>query len=86
MSANTRIVVREGEELSEAIKRFQKRFNNARRRPAYKRRYGYYEKPGELRRKKRRLKERNRRIIGSGGGPVNPNLYPRLLYSREGEK
>jgi ribosomal protein S21 len=47
-----RVVVREGETIKSALDRLQRHVKRLKNRPAHKHRYGYYEKPCELRRKR----------------------------------
>jgi ribosomal protein S21 len=47
-----RVVVREGESLKSALDRLRRHVKRLKNRPAHKARYGYCEKPSELRRKR----------------------------------
>jgi ribosomal protein S21 len=55
-----KIIVREDESPVEALQRFTEAVDRTYSKPWYKRRYGYYEKPSELRRKKRKMQKRNK--------------------------
>jgi ribosomal protein S21 len=57
---SVRVVVRDGESLAVALRRFKQMVHREYNRPADRRRYGYYEKPSELRRKRQKLRERSR--------------------------
>jgi ribosomal protein S21 len=48
------VVLRDGEDLETALKRFERYCRRDQRRPWTKRRYGYFEKPSALRRKRMR--------------------------------
>jgi ribosomal protein S21 len=54
------ISIREDETASEALRRFSQAVDRAYLKPWYKRRYGYHEKPSELRRKQRKMQKRNK--------------------------
>jgi ribosomal protein S21 len=47
-----RVVVREGESLKSALDRLRRHVKRLKNRPAHKHRFGYFEKPSELRRKR----------------------------------
>ncbi|MBI5961548.1 MAG: 30S ribosomal protein S21 [Chloroflexi bacterium] len=58
------VIPREDENFEETLIRFRRAVRRAYERPWHKRRYGYYEKPGALRRKKNRTRDHNRRGAG----------------------
>jgi len=49
---SVRVVVREEESIKSALDRLRRHVKRLKNRPAHKPRYGYYEKPSELRRKR----------------------------------
>lgn len=51
-----RVVVRDGEDFEQAFDRFQRLARSEYERPWTKRRYGYYEKPSALRRKRAKMR------------------------------
>ncbi|HTE18304.1 MAG TPA: 30S ribosomal protein S21 [Armatimonadota bacterium] len=71
------VVVREGEDLDSALTRFAGHCRRDQARPWTKRRYGYYESPSALRRKRKRWQEmkaraRGRKIGRMGGWKSYP--------------
>ena len=76
---SVRVVLREGESARVALARLDILVKRVDGRPAHKRRFGYYEKKSELRRK--RVKKNSFR---SG---MRLNVYPHsALYARTGPK
>ena len=60
-----RVEIRQGEDLFLALRRLAEAVDRCYGRPWTKRRFGYYEKPSILRRKKARMR---RRQLQAGGG------------------
>jgi ribosomal protein S21 len=52
--------IHEDEPFEEAVRRFHMLVEAEYRRPWYKRRYGYYEKPSALKRKRRKMERHNK--------------------------
>ncbi|MBZ0282961.1 MAG: 30S ribosomal protein S21 [Anaerolineae bacterium] len=65
----TRVAVRPTENFDSALRRFNRKVRHNTKRPWYKRRYGYYEKPSALKRKRRKMQRRNWRH----------NIYTRVI-------
>jgi ribosomal protein S21 len=62
---SAKVIVAEGEDLSKALRRFNQLMRKIYGRPWTKRRFGYFEKPSILRRKRKRMAWRQRQ---AGGG------------------
>jgi ribosomal protein S21 len=62
---SVKVVIGDGEELFKALRRFRELVRKAYGRPWTKRRFGYFEKPSALRRKRRRMAWRQQQ---TGGG------------------
>jgi ribosomal protein S21 len=56
-----RVIVHEGADLAEVLRRFEQLTQMAYRRPWAKPRPGYYEKPGDIRRRRRMVRAMNAR-------------------------
>ena len=55
-----KVIARENEDPADLFRRFKKLSNREHKRPWYKHRYGYYEKPSVLHRKRRKMQRRNK--------------------------
>jgi ribosomal protein S21 len=75
-----KVVVRDGEELFRALRRFRLLVDRAHGRPWTKRRFGYYEKPSALRRKRARMEWRQRHV----GGKLKLHVKLAAQFSRTG--
>jgi ribosomal protein S21 len=60
-----RVVIGDGEGLSQALQRLARLVQKVYGRPWTKRRFGYFEKPSVLRRKRERMSWRQRQVNGS---------------------
>ena len=77
-----KVELRDDESIDSALKRFNKLVKNELSRPWCKRRYGYYEKPSELRRKRKKMA-----WLRSGRrGNLLLHIGLNELYSRTGPK
>ncbi|PNY34456.1 hypothetical protein C2E31_23255 [Rhodopirellula baltica] len=74
-----KVIVRDGETAAEAFGRLQRIVQRQNGRPSHKRRYGYYEKPSELKRKRKK-----KRAVRPGM-PLHVHPYS-ALFSRSGPK
>lgn len=54
-----RVVIHDGESIESALERFNEAVHREYDRPWHKHRYGYYEKPSRLRRKRRKMRKIN---------------------------
>lgn len=79
-----KVVVREGECLACALRRFQKAVSQAYRRQFYKTRVGCYEKPSDRKRRQKRAGRRREVIRQVTGSDVPLPIYIHLrgLHSR----
>jgi ribosomal protein S21 len=76
-----RVEVREGEDAASAFRRLQELVRRQQGRPSHKRRFGYYEKPSELNRKKAKFRRRQTQA----GGRLVLHVYPHeALFARSG--
>jgi len=76
-----RVTVHEGEDVAVAFRRLQKLVRRLQGRPSHKRRFGYHEKPSELKRKKAKLQQRQTQA----GGRLVLRVYPHeALFARTG--
>jgi ribosomal protein S21 len=73
-----RVVLHDGESLENALGRFNEAVRREYDRPWHKHRYGYYEKPGRLRQKRRKMRE----INPHGNLKLRISLVP--LFERTG--
>jgi ribosomal protein S21 len=80
MSIN--VEVSEGESFEDALKRFNQLVRLEQSRPWHKRRYGYYEKPSELKRKRKKM----RWLRSTSRGNLQLHIGLKELYSRTGAK
>jgi ribosomal protein S21 len=76
-----KVEVHDGESIDQALKRFNQIAKREFSRPWCKRRYGYYEKPSELRRKQKKMASLN-----SGSGKVLLHIGLKELHSRTGPR
>jgi ribosomal protein S21 len=60
-----KVVVRDGEPITQALVRFRHSVRQALGRPWTKRRFGYFEKPSSLRRKRDRMRRRQLQAAGT---------------------
>lgn len=84
----TKVEVREDESIESALRRFRQLVRRELGRPWYKRRYGYYEKPSELRRKRKKMARLRKQVTWRGPDPGNLLLRIGLteLHARTGPK
>lgn len=79
-----RIIVSGSKGLQEAFKQLKDQVRHKCRRAWYKGRLGYYEKRGELRRRKELLRQRNVKSLEHGQSPVKMYMNLKQLHQREG--
>jgi ribosomal protein S21 len=75
-----KVEVRDDESIDEALRRFNELVRREFQRPWYKRRYGYYEKPSELRRKRKKMAW----LRSSSRGHLLLRIGLKELHSRTG--
>jgi ribosomal protein S21 len=82
---SARVEVRDGETIRSAISRFRCETRRRHQRRWVKRRFGYYERPSDLRRKRKKVADivRYREFIGIGG-IWRPSLGFERQFRREG--
>lgn len=76
---SAKVEVREGESIDSALQRFSQLVRREFGRPWSKRRYGYYEKPSQLRRKRKKMGR-----LRSRGANLLLHIGLKELYSRTG--
>ena len=72
--------VKEGESVAHALIRLRRVVDQTCARPSHKRRYGYYEKPSELERKREKMRKRQIQA----GGRLCLNVDMTALFRRTG--
>jgi ribosomal protein S21 len=77
-----RIELQEDEPLDRAISRFKKSVQQKYRRNWVKRRYGYFENPSTLRRRRASIDRITRRRSGTGMGAFRRNVHFREQFER----
>jgi ribosomal protein S21 len=83
-SSVIKVVPLEGEDFERTIKRFNKAVRKEYDRAWHKRRYGYYEKPSVLRRKRMKIKWRNNIRFRHGAPSTQFYMDLELQWRREG--
>jgi ribosomal protein S21 len=78
---STTIEVHDGESIDSALKRLTQLVRRDLHRPWHKRRYGYYEKPSELRRKQEKMAR-----LRAGAGTLLLRIGLKELYARTGPR
>ena len=68
------VVLQQGEDIDQALERFRHHCDRDQGRPWTKRRYGYYEKPSALRRKRKRRDRMTARHSGWHDEPASYNF------------
>ena len=79
-----KIVPHKGEDFERTIKRFNKAVRKEYDRAWHKRRYGYYEKPSVLRRKRMKIKWRNNMRFRRGVSSTRFYMNLETQWRREG--